>query len=79
MLCAISKLYTMAPSHIMSNICCSSSQSVWQAEKLVNLEEMVGPGKAEDEPEGEVIAGLSREAVESSSSGTTSFFFFRIK
>ena len=45
----------------------------------MKLEEMVGPGKLEEEPEGEVIAGLSGEAVKSSSSGTTPFFFFGIK
>ena len=46
---------------------------------MVKLEEMVGKGKAEEEPEGEVIVGPSGEAVEQSSGNAPSFlslFFF---
>ena len=46
---------------------------------MVKLEEIVGHGKAEEEPEGEVIAGPSREAVEPLSSDNTTFFLFGIK
>ena len=35
-----------------------------QAQKKVQIEEMVGRGKAEEEPVGEVIVGHSGEAVE---------------
>ena len=69
----ISIWYTMAPSHV-ANFCCFSFQSVLQAQKLVKLEEMVGQGVQEEEPEGEVIAGPSGEAVESWSSGYTPSF-----
>ena len=37
---------------------------------------MVGKGKAEEEPEGEVIEGPSREAVEQSLGNALSFLFF---
>ena len=47
-----------------------------QAQKMVKLEEMVGKGKAEQEPEGEVIVGPSGEAVEQSSGNAPSFLFF---
>ena len=67
------------PLMLLSNFGHSSSQIILQAEKLVKLGEMVGPGKPEEELEGGVIAGPSWEAVESSSSGTTPFFFFSIK
>ena len=40
---------------------------------MVKLEEMVGKGKAEEEPEGEAIAGPSREVVEPLSSGIPLF------
>ena len=38
-------------------------------QKAIKLEEIVGQGKAEEEPEGEVIVGPSGEAVEPLSSG----------
>ena len=46
---------------------------------MVKLEGMVGKGKAEEEPEGEVITGPSREVVEPLSSGNTPFLLFGIK
>ena len=46
---------------------------------MVKLEEIVGQGKAEEEPEAEVITGPSREAVEPLSSGNTPFFLFGIR
>ena len=50
-----------------------------QAKKLVKLEEMVGVREQEEEPEGQIIARLSREAVGPPSLGNTPFFLFRIK
>ena len=44
---------------------------------MVKLEEIVGQGKPEEELEGGVIAGPSEEAVGSSSSGNTLFFFLK--
>ena len=49
-------------------------QSVLQAQKVVRLEEMVGPGKQEEEPEGEIIVGPSGEALEPLDSGNIPFF-----
>ena len=40
---------------------------------MVKLGEMVGKGKAEEEPEGKVIAGPNGEAVEQSSGNVSSF------
>ena len=44
---------------------------------MVQLEETVGKGKAEEEPEGEVIAGPNGEAVGQSSGIAQSFPFFQ--
>ena len=43
---------------------------------MVKLEEMVGKGKAGEEPEGEVIVGPSGEAVELCSGNVPSFLSF---
>ena len=67
------------PLMLLINFCCSSFQSVLQAQKIVKLAEMVGQGKAEEEPEGQVIARPSREAVGSLSSGNIPFFLFGVR
>ena len=41
---------------------------------MIEVEQIVGQAKAEEEPEGEVIAGPSGEAVEPLSSGNVPFF-----
>ena len=50
-----------------------------QAHKKVKLEEMVGKERAEEELEGEVIAGPSGEAVEQSPGNAPLFLFFFFK
>ena len=46
-------------------------------QKLVRLEEMVGPERQEEEPEGEIIVGPSGEALEPPDSGISlSFLLF---
>ena len=43
-------------------------------QKLVKMEEVVGPERWEEEPEEEIIVGPSGEALESPDSGTSLFF-----
>ena len=61
------------------NFCHLSFQTELQERKMAKLEEIVGKGKVEEEPEGEMIMGPSGEAVGSSGSGNTPFFLFGIK
>ena len=75
MLCTIYKRHAMAPSNITDGLfAIFSLQSGLQAQKMVNLGEMVGKGKAEEELEGEAIAGPSEEVVECSSGNILPFF-----
>ena len=46
---------------------------------MVKLQEMVGKGKAEEKPEGEVIVGPSGEAVEQSSGNCPVCFLYFFK
>ena len=45
---------------------------------MVRLEGMVGLGKQEEEPEGEIIVGPSGETLEPPDSGNTPFFLLEL-
>ena len=75
MLSAISKLGAIAPSCVKLSNCCSFPQSVLQAQKMVKIEQTVGPERWEEEPKGEIIVRPSGEALEPPDSGTSLSIF----
>ena len=43
-------------------------------QRLVKIEEMVGPERQEEEPKGEIIVGLSGEALKPPDTGSSPLF-----
>ena len=72
----------MAPSCITGIYCFSTPllfRACYKAKKLAKLKEVVGESReGEEDPEGEVVVGPSREAVVYSSDNTPLLFFQQI-